>query len=1185
MAQNETETFQHFQVLRRPDGSLHELGRGAMGITYKAFDTNLRSHVALKVINAMFLHSDTAKARFLREARAAAGLRHRNVASVYHLGNDDQSFFYAMEFIDGETIAAMIEREGPLPVGKALIITLQVARALGAAHRQHIVHRDIKPANLMACREDDDEDDEGGGAMHVKVIDFGLARSAVEAEGGSSGPITMGGFVGTAQFASPEQLQEQDLDTRSDIYSLGITLWFMLAGRPPFTGSMFSLYSQHMTKEPPWEQLGENVPESVRAVLTKMLEKNPADRYQNPAELRRALETCMAGLSVRHGAYRGDRFAGEMDEGGASGALSSLGGASRGSGGSGSDEEEGGAQEPATPATVGSILGRRYRLVDVVGEGTIGTVYRATDSMRGGKVVAVKVIRAGLEEAPDELARLKEDFAKLRAAAHPHLVAATALGRHGGSHYLVLEWINGFTLVDLLRRRGRLKLRETLLLAQQACGAADHAKASGLERLELAARQVMLHLPAETVAGVGHGADTGINTRIGEPLTDWPSFSVKLNALGISPDIALNVATAGGEMTMVPGARIINRDTQSSIRGLHENSYLHGVAALIYELLNGTPPNASTDAAGGTTGRDVAYVSLGAMNEAANLVLRQALHHEGEGFATCREFFLALARANGMDPQELEAASIVPVEAGGAVDEEVSETLVDAGSLRGGIGASSQTASAARPPTEAPVSRTGSSVAGPAAVRPAAPPAPATRSAAEPVVPALAGMPAHAQPSAGRQSSTPWVAIAAAVVVLIGGIGGYLWWRSNSKPVADQPPPGTNSPAGPTAAPTAAPIILPPGPAQTPVVAATPAPSTGPETIVVPDRYQTLQAAMDAARPGDTVLLMPGVYRGPFTFKEGIRLAGKDISSCVLQPAVNADAAPSVLAIIGCRSGTIENLTIDGEGGPKVDGISIEDSNVRLVNCVVTKIGGNGVTVRETRSRPVLRNLRAVGNGEHGLTFERGAGGSVEDSTFEGNGGCGIIIGDRDSAPVIRNNQCIDNKQHGVNFLRGCRGTLVKNTLNGNTLCGVAITGDSTIPELRENTCRENKQHGLGYNRGSAGVAEDNLLERNGASGILVDGSDTSPTLRNNRSLRNGTNGLTYEKAGGGIAEGNTMDENNGCGVLVSDPFTTPKLLKNTCSNNKQYGIALVNAAKLQFDGNGNKLVGNVLGPVLLGKK
>ena len=257
---SETETFQHYQVLRREDGTLWELGRGAMGVTYKAFDVNLRCHVALKVISSQFLDSEMARARFLREARAAAGLRHRNVASVYHLGNDTDSFFYSMEFIDGQTVEAMVNAEGPLPPAKALQITLQVARALGAAAKQGVVHRDIKPANLMVVHEDEEEEQ-----GVVKVIDFGLARSAMSG-GEHSGHITMGGFVGTPQYASPEQIEEKDLDGRSDIYSLGVTLWYMLVGHPPFTGTVFRISSQHLTKEPPWDEIEAKVPPPVRAL-------------------------------------------------------------------------------------------------------------------------------------------------------------------------------------------------------------------------------------------------------------------------------------------------------------------------------------------------------------------------------------------------------------------------------------------------------------------------------------------------------------------------------------------------------------------------------------------------------------------------------------------------------------------------------------------------------------------------------------------------------------------------------------------------------------------------------------------------------------------------------------------------------------------------------------------------------
>ena len=230
--------FEHYRLLQNEDGSLVELGRGAMGITYKAFDKNLRCDVALKVISDRLLEDSTAAGRFLREARSAAKLRHRNVASIFHLGEHGSSYFYAMEFINGETVTERVKREGPLPCLFALEIAQQVASALMAAEAEHLVHRDIKPSNLMLVRE-------GDGETIVKVIDFGLAKSILVQ---SSAALTSGGFVGTPFFASPEQLDRQAEDIRSDIYSLGVTLWFMLTGKPTFVGSIASVIAQHLDR-------------------------------------------------------------------------------------------------------------------------------------------------------------------------------------------------------------------------------------------------------------------------------------------------------------------------------------------------------------------------------------------------------------------------------------------------------------------------------------------------------------------------------------------------------------------------------------------------------------------------------------------------------------------------------------------------------------------------------------------------------------------------------------------------------------------------------------------------------------------------------------------------------------------------------------------------------------------------
>src|SRR5271156_3329347 len=200
-----------------------------MGVTYKAFDVDLHCPVTLKVISARYLNDESARLRFLREARAAASVRHPNVASVFHLGRTGSSYFYAMEFVEGETLENLIKRSGRLEAKLALEIATQVAAGLVAVHKQKLVHRDIKPSNVMVSLED-------GGAVTTKLIDLGLAKTASERL--SEAAISMPGvFAGTPEFASPEQFAGVGVDIRSDLYSLGVTLWEVLIGQTPFRGS------------------------------------------------------------------------------------------------------------------------------------------------------------------------------------------------------------------------------------------------------------------------------------------------------------------------------------------------------------------------------------------------------------------------------------------------------------------------------------------------------------------------------------------------------------------------------------------------------------------------------------------------------------------------------------------------------------------------------------------------------------------------------------------------------------------------------------------------------------------------------------------------------------------------------------------------------------------------------------
>src|SRR5467141_2463752 len=284
----------HFEVEGGADGFPIELGAGARAITYRARDTVLNSVVALKVIDRKVAKMPGVRSRFLREARAAAQIRHPNVADVSHYGEQDGECFYVMELVEGETLEAKVRREGPMPLSLVLEVIEQSARALAAAEVCGVVHRDIKPSNIML------ESDPSGAPM-VKVIDYGVAKVlAPEAERGAE--QTQTGFIGTPAFASPEQFAqstETRLDTRSDIYSLGVTFWYLLSGRVPFVGRTLEEIRERQAESLPVDQLkGLDVPVRIFALLKSMLAPDPKDRPQSARELLSAVHRCSAKFST-----------------------------------------------------------------------------------------------------------------------------------------------------------------------------------------------------------------------------------------------------------------------------------------------------------------------------------------------------------------------------------------------------------------------------------------------------------------------------------------------------------------------------------------------------------------------------------------------------------------------------------------------------------------------------------------------------------------------------------------------------------------------------------------------------------------------------------------------------------------------------------------------------------------------
>src|SRR5882757_4064767 len=301
--------FGVYEIDCHADGSFCELGRGAMGVTYRATDTSLQRKVALKIIKTDIAErSADARERFVREARAAAALRHEHIATVYQFGMrlETGQYFYAMELIEGETLDQRVRRKGPLDARTTIGIAEQVTSALAAAEKHGLVHRDLKPANLMLVNADDApamRNDQArskrsriralrkSGIPVVKIIDFGLAKAFHTAIDPKS--LTHDRFVGTPAFASPEQFDHSALDVRSDIYSLGETLWFALTGKTPFAGHTLSeIHRAQKSDVLPTEQLkAAHVPHRLRSLLGSMLAFEPASR-PGTHELAARLQRC-----------------------------------------------------------------------------------------------------------------------------------------------------------------------------------------------------------------------------------------------------------------------------------------------------------------------------------------------------------------------------------------------------------------------------------------------------------------------------------------------------------------------------------------------------------------------------------------------------------------------------------------------------------------------------------------------------------------------------------------------------------------------------------------------------------------------------------------------------------------------------------------------------------------------------
>lgn len=286
-----------------------EIGRGGMAVVYRAKDLRLDRTVALKLLAPELARNDTFRKRFTHESRVAAAIDHPHIVPVFEAGETEGILYIAMRFVAGQDLRALIDRQGPLPIGTAVRIAAQVASALDAAHDHDLVHRDVKPGNILVAAGTDSDHPE-----HVYLTDFGLTKKSLSLTGFTS----VGQFVGTLDYVAPEQISGRPVDGRCDVYSLACVVYETMAGAPPFQrdDDMALLWAHQFDPPPALTGVRPDLPAGVDEVLAKALAKSPDDRYDSCLQFVAALRAAARGeVRGTHPPTRVDRRLGGWTSG------------------------------------------------------------------------------------------------------------------------------------------------------------------------------------------------------------------------------------------------------------------------------------------------------------------------------------------------------------------------------------------------------------------------------------------------------------------------------------------------------------------------------------------------------------------------------------------------------------------------------------------------------------------------------------------------------------------------------------------------------------------------------------------------------------------------------------------------------------------------------------------------------
>ena len=464
--------FGNFEVINDPDGRPLLLGKGTFGRTYQARHCFLDTIVALKIITERYVADAAVRQRFLTEARAVAKLSHPHIARLYDFGEMNGVLHYAMEYCGGGSLADFAAQKGAVPLRQTIEIAQQISGALKCAHVAGFIHRDLKPSNIMLTAPD--------GPMFAKLIDFGLVQPSVPGATRSFGDDQSADgarFLGTPLFASPEQLREEPMDVRTDLFSLGITLWFLMAGRAPESGSSAEIAASRLNRESYAARLPANLPPPFRDVLVQLLEKDRKNRFATAADVFKALNACAAALGFRRARdYTDPAAALEWED---------------------TEVTDNGAPdfakiEPAELESVEAELSSQFNVVARINEDFTGLNYVAEEVGKKGAMSILHVLHRLLLEDGPAFERFRAHIAQLMRVDVAEIVRPKAIKRYSDYVAVISDKPGGTDLLSVLRTERTVPLVEAAPLLEKIADVCDRLCAGGLPGAQLAPGRIFV---------------------------------------------------------------------------------------------------------------------------------------------------------------------------------------------------------------------------------------------------------------------------------------------------------------------------------------------------------------------------------------------------------------------------------------------------------------------------------------------------------------------------------------------------------------------------------------------------------------------------------------------------------------------------------------------------------------------